>query len=147
LLGILKGVVTDPSREESGCSSGVECILGILRALKMGSCFSAESRSPHPTSPSQSFRKRKSNSKKRLGSRASSFEYWRNEPLHRIPGRIFLNGSSQVASLFTQQGKKGTNQDAMVVWEVRSFLSLCIFLYLPNYPLCVLFLLLHFPHN
>ncbi|KAG4922523.1 hypothetical protein JHK82_051496 [Glycine max] len=84
----------------------------------MGSCFSAESRSPHPNSPnSSSFRKSKSNSKKRLGSRTSSFEYWRNEPLHRIPGRIFLNGSSQVASLFTQQGKKGTNQDAMVVWE------------------------------
>ncbi|WVZ08853.1 hypothetical protein V8G54_022199 [Vigna mungo] len=83
----------------------------------MGSCFSAESRSPHPTSPSTSFRKHKSNAKKRLGSRTSSFEYWRNEPLHRIPGRIFLNGSSQVASLFTQQGKKGTNQDAMVVWE------------------------------
>ncbi|KAK7295194.1 hypothetical protein RJT34_18099 [Clitoria ternatea] len=81
----------------------------------MGSCFSAESRSPHPTSPSSSSRKRKN--KKRLGSRTSSFEYWRNEPLHRIPGRIFLNGSSQVASLFTQQGKKGTNQDAMVVWE------------------------------
>ncbi|EYU39712.1 hypothetical protein MIMGU_mgv1a008325mg [Erythranthe guttata] len=30
---------------------------------------------------------------------------------------MFLNGSSDVASLFTQQGKKGTNQDAMVVWE------------------------------
>ncbi|KAK7340374.1 hypothetical protein VNO77_21076 [Canavalia gladiata] len=84
----------------------------------MGSCFSAESRSPLPTSPSSSsFRKRKNSSKKRLGSRTSSFEYWRNEPLHRIPGRIFLNGSSQVASLFTQQGKKGTNQDAMIVWE------------------------------
>ncbi|XP_057435792.1 probable protein phosphatase 2C 33 [Lotus japonicus] len=78
----------------------------------MGSCFSAESRSPHPNSPG----KRK-NSKKRLGSRTSSFEYWRNEPLHRIADRIFLNGSSQVASLFTQQGKKGTNQDAMIVWE------------------------------
>ncbi|KAK7394657.1 hypothetical protein VNO78_15192 [Psophocarpus tetragonolobus] len=83
----------------------------------MGSCFSAESRSPRPTSPSSSFRKRKNNSRKRLGSRAASSEYWRNEPLHRVPGRIFLNGSSQVASLFTQQGKKGTNQDAMVVWE------------------------------
>lgn len=114
---ILKLVVTDPPREESGCSSGVECILNILRALKMGSCFSAESGSPNSNSPSSSFRKRKNNSKKRLGSRASSFEYWRNEPLHRIPGRIFLNGSSEVASLFTQQGKKGTNQDAMVVWE------------------------------
>ncbi|XP_030472263.1 probable protein phosphatase 2C 33 [Syzygium oleosum] len=30
---------------------------------------------------------------------------------------MFLNGSSEVASLFTVQGKKGTNQDAMIVWE------------------------------
>ncbi|KAK9057146.1 hypothetical protein SSX86_024513 [Deinandra increscens subsp. villosa] len=37
--------------------------------------------------------------------------------LHQIPGRIFGNGSSSIASLHTQQGKKGTNQDAMIVWE------------------------------
>lgn len=37
--------------------------------------------------------------------------------VHRIPGRMFLNGSSEVASLHTQQGKKGMNQDAMIVWE------------------------------
>lgn len=100
----------------------LECILSIVRALRMGSCLSAESRSPipgSPLSPSVGFRKRK-NSKKRLGSRNSSFEYRRDEPLHRIPGRMFLNGSSEAASLFTQQGKKGTNQDAMIVWEVRS---------------------------
>lgn len=113
--------MTDPSREQSWCSGGLECVIGILRALKMGSCFSAESRSPHPNSPSfssSSFRKRRSNSsKKRHGT--SSFEYWRNEPIHRIPDRFFVNGSSQFASLFTQQGKKGTNQDAMIVWEVR----------------------------
>ncbi|KAK9292435.1 hypothetical protein L1049_020406 [Liquidambar formosana] len=30
---------------------------------------------------------------------------------------MFLNGASDVASLFTQQGRKGTNQDAMIVWE------------------------------
>ncbi|CAH9052902.1 unnamed protein product [Cuscuta epithymum] len=35
----------------------------------------------------------------------------------QIPGRLFSNGSSDIASLFTQQGKKGTNQDAMIVWE------------------------------
>jgi hypothetical protein len=115
--------VTDSSREESLCSGVLDCVISILRALKMGSCFSAESRSPHPTSPSSSsFRKnRRNSSKKKLGSRTSSFEYWGNEPLHKIPDRMFLNGSSQFASLFTQQGKKGTNQDAMVVWEVRSF--------------------------
>uniref|UniRef100_A0A7N0TEH5 protein-serine/threonine phosphatase n=2 Tax=Kalanchoe fedtschenkoi TaxID=63787 RepID=A0A7N0TEH5_KALFE len=37
--------------------------------------------------------------------------------LHRIPGRLFGNGSSDMACLFTQQGRKGTNQDAMLVWE------------------------------
>ncbi|KAL8099785.1 hypothetical protein AgCh_032153 [Apium graveolens] len=79
----------------------------------MGSCLSTESRSPVPNSPG--VRKRK-NSRKKLGSRNSSFES-REEELHRIPGRMFLNGSSHVASMFTQQGKKGTNQDAMIVWE------------------------------
>ncbi|KAF2283105.1 hypothetical protein GH714_043428 [Hevea brasiliensis] len=85
----------------------------------MGSCLSAESRSPRPGTPSSpafGIKKRK-NSKKRPGSRNSSFDYRREEPLHRIPGRLFLNGSSNIASLFTQQGKKGTNQDAMIVWE------------------------------
>ncbi|WOH15320.1 hypothetical protein DCAR_0934857 [Daucus carota subsp. sativus] len=80
----------------------------------MGSCLSTESRSPVPNSPGS--RKRK-NSRKKLGSRNSSFESKREEQLYRIPGRMFLNGSSDVASMFTQQGKKGTNQDAMIVWE------------------------------
>ncbi|KAK4436110.1 putative protein phosphatase 2C 33 [Sesamum alatum] len=81
----------------------------------MGSCLSGESRSPLPGSP-MGVRKRKG-SKRRLGSRSSSFDYRREEQLHRTPGRMFLNGSSEIASLFTQQGKKGTNQDAMIVWE------------------------------
>ncbi|KAL8033241.1 hypothetical protein ABFX02_13G149400 [Erythranthe guttata] len=37
--------------------------------------------------------------------------------LHQIPGRLFSNGASRIASLYTQQGKKGTNQDAMIFWE------------------------------
>lgn len=38
-------------------------------------------------------------------------------------GKIFINGSSssKLACLYTQQGKKGVNQDAMVVWEVSAF--------------------------
>ncbi|RWW61037.1 hypothetical protein BHE74_00031921 [Ensete ventricosum] len=32
--------------------------------------------------------------------------------------RVRLKGSSTVASMFTQQGWKGVNQDAMTVWEV-----------------------------
>ncbi|PSR85449.1 Protein like [Actinidia chinensis var. chinensis] len=37
--------------------------------------------------------------------------------LLQIPGRLFGNGNSSIASLYTQQGKKGTNQDAMISWE------------------------------
>lgn len=32
--------------------------------------------------------------------------------------RVRLQGSSKYVSMFTQQGKKGANQDAMTVWEV-----------------------------
>ncbi|KAI3783716.1 hypothetical protein L1987_42802 [Smallanthus sonchifolius] len=101
-----------------GCAAGLECLLNIVRALRMGSCLSGESRSPHPsspTTPSFGFKKRRNLKKKT--SRSSSFNMHREDHLHRIPGRMFLNGSSEVASLFTQQGKKGTNQDAMIVWE------------------------------
>ena len=41
--------------------------------------------------------------------------------LPSIPNRIFMNGKSRTSCIFTQQGRKGINQDAMVVWEV-SFL-------------------------
>lgn len=34
-----------------------------------------------------------------------------------IPNRIFTNGKSRSCCIFTQQGRKGVNQDAMVVWE------------------------------
>ncbi|KAE8731837.1 putative protein phosphatase 2C 18 [Hibiscus syriacus] len=62
---------------------------------------------------------------------------WRKKPsglvpmeeaeLHLIPGRMFLNGASSVTCLYTQQGKKGTNQDAMLVWENFSSRSDTIF--------------------
>lgn len=110
--------MTDPNTEDRGCDclAGLECLLNIFRALRMGSCLSAESRNPPPGSPSAVIRKRKT-IKKRSTSRNSSFDYKREEMLHRVHGRMFLNGSTEVASLFTQQGKKGTNQDAMIVWE------------------------------
>ncbi|XP_071730296.1 probable protein phosphatase 2C 66 [Rutidosis leptorrhynchoides] len=37
--------------------------------------------------------------------------------LHHVPGRLYNNGSCSTACLHTQQGKKGTNQDAMIFWE------------------------------
>uniref|UniRef100_A0A0A9DWP9 Uncharacterized protein n=1 Tax=Arundo donax TaxID=35708 RepID=A0A0A9DWP9_ARUDO len=39
----------------------------------------------------------------------------REEEAH---GRIAGNGVGNAACLFTRQGRKGANQDAMVVWEV-----------------------------
>ncbi|KAF5465204.1 hypothetical protein F2P56_015231 [Juglans regia] len=56
------------------------------------------------------------NSRKKMRKDTSfdtKLEMW----LHRVPERLFLNGSSEVASLFSKQGKKGINQDAMIVWE------------------------------
>lgn len=38
--------------------------------------------------------------------------------LPSIPNRVFMNGKSRTACIFTQQGRKGINQDAMIVWEV-----------------------------
>ncbi|XP_016900653.1 probable protein phosphatase 2C 18 isoform X2 [Cucumis melo] len=42
-----------------------------------------------------------------------------SEKVHEfeVPGRICSNGSSRIACLYTQQGKKGVNQDAMIVQE------------------------------
>ncbi|XP_060187176.1 probable protein phosphatase 2C 52 [Lycium barbarum] len=37
--------------------------------------------------------------------------------LSSIPNRMFKNGKSRTSCIFTQQGRKGINQDAMVVWE------------------------------
>ncbi|XP_047317264.1 probable protein phosphatase 2C 52 [Impatiens glandulifera] len=37
--------------------------------------------------------------------------------LSSIPNRVCSNGKSKSSSVFTQQGRKGVNQDAMIVWE------------------------------
>ena len=42
--------------------------------------------------------------------------------LPSIPNRIFANGKSRASCIFTQQGRKGINQDAMIVWEVSVFI-------------------------
>ncbi|KAI9114911.1 hypothetical protein K1719_013924 [Acacia pycnantha] len=96
----------------SDCLGGLECFLNIVRALGMGSCLSVAHPLPYsPESTSESAKRRR-----RLKS-SSSFDYKTELGLHKIPGRMFVNGSSEVASLFCKQGKKGINQDAMLVWE------------------------------
>jgi len=48
----------------------------------------------------------------------------REEQLGSVPGRIFSNdGRSRTAAVFTQQGRKGINQDAMLVWDVSHRIS------------------------
>lgn len=41
----------------------------------------------------------------------------KDEQLACLPCRMCVNGSSDIASIYSQQGKKGVNQDCMVVWE------------------------------
>ncbi|KAK8933692.1 putative protein phosphatase 2C 33 [Platanthera zijinensis] len=91
----------------------------------MGSCLSSDGgggRSSLGSSASGPGSRSKKGKKagRRRKRRNSSSRYESNhgdDQLHKIPGRMFLNGASGIASLFSQQGKKGTNQDAMIVWE------------------------------
>jgi hypothetical protein len=63
-------------------------------------------------------RQRKRESQKQV-MEALANEGKRDVLLAMTPGRMFRIGASDAACLFTQQGRKGTNQDAMLVWEVR----------------------------
>ena len=125
------------SASESDCSVRLDCLLSIVKALGMGSCLSGEGGGSHggtasalpyalaaaavaaaaapPESDAGANKRRKSAVKKmkRNCSFDAKMELW----LHRIPKRLFVNGSSEVASLFSKKGK-GINQDAMIVWEV-----------------------------
>ncbi|KAG6471455.1 hypothetical protein ZIOFF_068897 [Zingiber officinale] len=59
--------------------------------------------------------RRNDEERKEASRRGSSL---REDRLHVIPDRIFSNdGRSCAASIYTQQGRKGINQDAMLLWE------------------------------
>lgn len=88
----------------------------------MGSCLSSDGRSlstlPRSAStPRASVRRRRRNKRNMSNMPNSAAEEKAYEQIGRIPGRMFANGASNVACMFTQQGRKGTNQDAMLVWE------------------------------
>lgn len=83
----------------------------------MGSCLSIDE---SPTKNSYGSRRLLHQRQKQSRRQAAEFlaaEAKSNEILYRFPGRICANGASSNACIFTQQGRKGTNQDAMVVWE------------------------------
>jgi hypothetical protein len=100
----------------------------------MGSCLSGASSAPSPPITNYYY---ESPSKFYNNTRDVNPEM----RLHRIPGRIFLNGSSPFASLFCKQGSKGINQDAMLLWEVLFLFILqnAIFFVFSDYWLCCFF--------
>ncbi|KAF5445141.1 hypothetical protein F2P56_034213 [Juglans regia] len=86
-------------------------------AENSSACATAASMSSS-TSPNNKKSKRHGSGRWKKKSSAASFE---GELLHQMMtpenGRMVMNGASKIACLYTQQGKKGTNQDAMIVLE------------------------------
>ena len=109
------GVSTDPPNWNVWfrCLAALECILDVVRALPLGSCLPSDGQSggSSPSSPASGTRRPPSLSEE--------------EQIQGMPGKMFLNGATSAASLFTQRGRKGINQDAMLVWEVCLISSLC----------------------
>ncbi|CAK9235066.1 unnamed protein product [Sphagnum troendelagicum] len=86
----------------------------------MYACMSIEEKkqtNPIFFSPIGSLIKSKSNKTSQISSSTTNAETKNDALLALIPGRMYANGASNTACMFTQQGRKGTNQDAMLVWE------------------------------
>ena len=86
-----------------------DCLLGLLGALGMTWAAARPQRQPRPPLP----RGAAGAGPAPTDSRRFAAE------LRATPGRIAGNGACAVASLYTLQGKKGVNQDAMIFWEVK----------------------------
>lgn len=57
----------------------------------------------------------------RLRCKEEEEEFYDGEEEEVVDGtRVRLKGSCTFASMYTQQGWKGVNQDAMTMWEVRN---------------------------
>ncbi|AQK70881.1 putative protein phosphatase 2C family protein [Zea mays] len=84
-----------------------DCLLGLLGALGMTWAAARPQRQPRPPLP----RGAAGAGPAPTDSRRFAAE------LRATPGRIAGNGACAVASLYTLQGKKGVNQDAMIFWE------------------------------
>ncbi|EFJ12321.1 hypothetical protein SELMODRAFT_235030 [Selaginella moellendorffii] len=79
----------------------------------MGSCLSSERGAQQNGAPSRSSRK----TLKREAKEVLAVEAKNDQQLACFPGRLCTNGSSNSCCLFSQQGRKGVNQDAMIAWE------------------------------
>lgn len=96
----------------------------VSDSVKMGGCVSISSQS---TCSSKSNGERISPSclwidmfRHKRSRRTFSDHVTTLQHLSSIPNRIFTNGRSTSSCIFTQQGRKGINQDAMIVWEVST---------------------------
>lgn len=108
-----------------GCVEDIlGCLLGVLRALGVTWAAAAAAARPQRQQPRLAAQTPRGPAPGADGRRAAA-------ELRGIPGRIAGNGACAVASLYTLQGKKGVNQDAMIVWEVKKSPSLLAFLSLP----------------
>eukprot|EP00250_Pteridium_aquilinum_P001803 c12017_g1_i1 orf=628-2148(-) len=83
----------------------------------MGTCCSTEQYASATSGAYASDTRMTKKERKRQLTEALAAEAKTNELLARIPGRMCRNGASSSICIFTQQGRKGTNQDAMVAWE------------------------------
>jgi hypothetical protein len=108
---------TGPAAGASGAEGGsggrcledfFDCMLGVLRALGLTWVAARPSKGEPCTAPPRAVAGAAPMDARRLAAE-----------LRGIPGRIAGNGASAVASLYTLQGKKGVNQDAMILWEVK----------------------------
>ena len=59
----------------------------------------------------------------KMGRRTLSGRIVSLHDLVSIPNRITSSGKSKSSCVFTQQGRKGVNQDSMIVWQVSLFFS------------------------
>ncbi|KAJ4829297.1 hypothetical protein Tsubulata_000994 [Turnera subulata] len=87
----------------------------------MGSCYSTMAKRgtntvDQPSSAVNNLLERSgsSNRKRKKSTAAGGDDH---SLLRHIPGRYCSNTSTKTACLYTQQGKKGINQDAMIFWE------------------------------
>lgn len=84
------------------------CLCRVGKSVGMGSCLSLTEASSLPSMDACD---------EPLCSPITFSDYRIEMRVHRVPGRLFLNGSSQVASLFCKQGNGTINQDAMLLWD------------------------------
>lgn len=93
----------------------------------MGGCLSIGNRIRSGAGESSSPWARSGSQRARRTKGSVSEQVMTLQQLPSIPNRIVVNGRSKTSCIFTQQGRKGINQDAMIIWEVSCLFFHCGF--------------------